>query len=102
MTEPLPELVEFVDEVCGLYFRSILIRNAGTRVPQHVHPYDHATYCGSGSAMMYVEGVPIRTVSAGEAVEVKANKQHAFEALEPNTRLTCVHDARSALAAKEK
>ncbi len=94
--------MEFVDEVAGLYFRSILIAQAGVRVPQHAHDHDHATYCGAGRALMYVDGKVTQIVEAGEAVAVNAGHEHAFEALLPNTRLTCVHDARSAEAVKLK
>lgn len=95
-------VVEFVDEVAGIYFRSVLIKKEGTRIEQHVHPYDHATYCGQGSALMIVEGEIQGVVMAGQAVEIKAGLKHEFESLEENTRLTCVHDARSAESAKEK
>jgi hypothetical protein len=39
----MSELVEFVEEVAGHYFRSILLPRAGMRVPQHTHDHDHAT-----------------------------------------------------------
>lgn len=94
--------MEYIDEVCGLYFRAIVIPQRGTKVPQHTHPYDHATYCGSGAAIMYVDGVPTRRVYAGDVVAVAANRLHEFEALESNTRLVCVHDPRSAEVCKEK
>lgn len=88
--------VEFVEEIAGMYFRSYLIRQAGVRVPQHDHPYDHATYCGSGSAAVFVDGYHKDIISAGEAYLIKAHQKHEFESLVPNTRLTCVHDTRSA------
>jgi quercetin dioxygenase-like cupin family protein len=97
-----PEIVETVEEVAGLYFRSILIPEAGTWVPQHVHDHDHATYCGQGAAEMYVNGEWVRRVEAGQAVEIKAGKEHAFRAIENNTRLTCVHDVQSAESVKAK
>lgn len=87
----MSEFVEFVDEVCGLYFRSVLLTNAGDVVTQHTHDYDHATYIGSGSVKLYVDGIEQADYLAGRAVKVEANKKHHFVALEPNTRLTCVH-----------
>lgn len=95
----MSEIVEFVDEVCGLYFRSILI-NAGTIIPQHVHDHDHATYIGSGAVRMWADGDDLGVFQAGRAVPVKAGVQHVFQALEDETRLTCVHDAVSAESAK--
>ena len=98
----MSEIVEFVEEKAGIYFRSILIPEAGTWVPQHTHDESHATYCGQGSAAMYVDGEFVLKVFAGHAVEVEAGKQHAFRALENYTRLTCVWDAERALRLKEK
>ena len=94
--------VETVEEVCGLYFRSVLLLKAGVKIPQHIHTHSHANYCGAGSAEYWEDGTLLRTVKAGDAIEVKAGKYHEFIALEDNTRLTCVHDVASANAIKEK
>ena len=96
------DFVEFIDEVAGLYFRTIVLQQSGARAHQHVHDYDHATVCGSGRAILYVDGTITRIVEAGEVVLVKANKEHYFEALAPKTRLICVHDPASAQAIKVK
>lgn len=96
------EVVEFIEEVCGIYFRSVLLAKAGMRIGQHVHDHDHATYCGSGRARMVVDGVTQGEVCAGRAVPVLAGKRHEFIALEDNTRLTCVHDVASAESIKAK
>lgn len=96
------EIVEFIDEVCGIYFRSVLLAKAGQRIAQHTHDHDHATYCGSGRARMIVDGKVWIDVDAGSAVPVMAGKQHEFIALEDGTRLTCVHDAASAESIKQK
>lgn len=94
-------LVEWVDEVCGIYFRSIVMQK-GDASEQHVHDHDHATYCGSGSAELFVDGLWERAITAGSAVPVLAGKRHLFVALEDGTRLTCVHDVASATSIKEK
>lgn len=96
------EIVEFVDEVCGIYFRSVLIPKAGMRIAQHVHDHDHATFIGNGAAALRVGGVMAGIFRAGEAVPVIAGQHHEFEALEDNTRLACVHDVASAQSIKEK
>jgi quercetin dioxygenase-like cupin family protein len=96
------EVVEFVDEVCGFYFRSVLIKRKGKRVPQHVHDYDHATLVCQGRAALYVGGAMAGIYEAGKAVPILAGQHHEFEALEDNTRLTCVHDVASAQSIKEK
>lgn len=95
-------IVEFVDEVEGIHFRSILIPRAGMLVPQHEHDVSHPTYCGQGSAAIYLGDRYWRDIKGGEAVPIKAGVIHSFRALEDNTRLTCVFDAKRALLLKEK
>ena len=100
---PIGELpVEFIEEIAGIYFRSILLKEKGTVVPQHSHDHDHATYVGSGAARLWVDGVWRRDIAAGHAVKIEAGHEHLFQALEPNTRLTCVHDVASAESVKRK
>lgn len=97
-----PQVVEFVDQVGPFYFRSIFLPAVGMRVSQHIHDYDHATLCGSGKARLYVDGKETQIVEAGQAVEIKAYCRHEFESLECNTRLTCVHDPKSAEMIRER
>jgi quercetin dioxygenase-like cupin family protein len=97
----MKEIVEFVEEKGGIYFRSVLLPK-GMKVPQHVHDHDHATYCGQGKAIMLVNGEFAALLRAGHAVEVKAGLEHEFLALEDDTRLACVHDVKSADSVKEK
>lgn len=95
-------IVEYVEECDGIYFRSIFLPFRGDCGEQHVHDESHPTYCGSGRARLYVEGTFRMDVEAGHAVKVEAGKKHFFEALEDNTRLTCVWDAEKALRLKQK
>ena len=94
--------VEYITEVAGLYFRSVLIPHKGMGIDQHVHDHDHATFVGSGKVMAFGDGRVLGEFSAGQAVEIKAGVYHQFEALEDNTRLTCVHDIASAESVKAK
>jgi quercetin dioxygenase-like cupin family protein len=100
--EQSPEIVEFVEEKGGIYFRSILIPKAHTWIPQHVHDEDHATLCGQGSAALYVDGEFSEKVEAGRAVEVKAGKLHSFRSLVDETRLSCVWSLEKAERLKAK
>ncbi|MGH7185166.1 MAG: cupin domain-containing protein, partial [Pseudomonadota bacterium] len=91
--------VEYIEpDVAGLYFRSILLADAGTIVPQHSHDHDHATLVCSGAARLWVDGVNVGDKTAGQAFFVKAGARHLFQALEPGTRLCCVHSIESAEA----
>lgn len=95
-------LVERIEEVCGIYFRSVLLKEIGTVVPLHTHDHDHATFVANGKVRAWADGVLLGDFEAGSAFEVKAGKEHLFRALEPNTRTVCVHDIASAESVKEK
>lgn len=90
------EIVEFVEEKGGIYFRSVFLAFKGTTIPQHTHTEPHATLCGQGKARLYVDGRFQQDIEPGHAVTIEANKQHLFEALEDNTRLICVWSAEAA------
>lgn len=89
-------------DVAGLYFRSVLLKEGGTAIPQHVHDYDHATYVAAGSVRLWVNGEWKGDYGAGEAIKISAGHQHLFCSLQPNTRLCCVHHTDSALSAMKK
>lgn len=100
-TAPIEPPPEFIETVCGIYFRSVFLKNKDTIIPQHVHYYDHATYVGSGSVRLWVNDKWEADYKAGSAIPIKAGQQHLFMSLEDNTRLTCVHDTQSAALLKE-
>lgn len=95
-------IVERIEDQCGIYVRSILLEDAGMRVPQHVHDHDHATLVCSGRARVWVDGDEIGDFDAGHLVPVLKGKRHEFQALLPMTRLACIHDIASAESIKER
>lgn len=95
-------IVEFVEEKAGIYFRSLRMPRAGTVVSQHVHDHDHATLCGNGRAIMFVNGERVGELRAGQAAELKAGQRHSFITLKPDTLLVCIHDVASAESIKRK
>lgn len=97
--EPRTEVIQ--ENVAGLYFRSIVVPR-GIRVPQHVHPYDHATLVAQGAVSVEIEGSYAGVYSAGTAIEIKAHQRHEFVSLEDDTRLVCIHHTESAEAAMLK
>jgi quercetin dioxygenase-like cupin family protein len=100
LAEPIVETIQA--DVAGLYFRSVLLKEVGTVIPQHVHPYDHATYIASGKVRLYAGLNLPEDYEAGQAVSIAAHVQHVFVSLAPNTRLCCVHHSASAEAAQRK
>lgn len=110
MTIPLPAVthrlaelpVERIVEAGGIYFRSVTLKEQGTIIPQHVHDHDHVTLVGSGLVRGWCNGVCIGDRKAGEVFEILAGQSHVFQALEPYTMLTCIHNIDSALSIKAK
>ncbi len=92
MTALKDQPVEYIEEIGGLYFRAICLENVGDVVPQHTHDYAHVTLVASGKARMWIDGVWVADIPAFKAVEIEAGRQHVFQALEPKTRLSCVHN----------
>ncbi len=110
MTYPVPEIVtdrrsqpvEYIEDVGGLYFRAICLENIGDAVPQHVHDHAHVTLVASGKARLWIDGAFVADIEAFKAIEIEANRKHIFQALEPMTRLACVHDVSSADSIRRK
>lgn len=95
-------IVEFANEVYGIYFRSVFLKEEGTSIDQHVHDHDHCTFVGSGEVRLWVNGDFVGDFEAGLVIPVEKGKKHSFKSLKPDTRLTCVHIAASAESAKRK
>lgn len=82
--------VESVQIEGGIYVRSVFLPFKGTTVPQHTHSEDHPTMVCAGRARLYVDGKFDRDIDAGSLVLIKAGRKHLFEALEDNTRISCL------------
>lgn len=94
--------VEWADEVCGIYFRTIVLPKKGDKVPRHSHHHDHATYVAMGSVKAWEEDECLGEFEAGEAIPMRAGYDHEFEALEDQTRIACVHAMERAPRVKGK
>jgi quercetin dioxygenase-like cupin family protein len=94
--------VEYIEEVCGIYFRAIRFPRTGDRIPQHAHDHDHASLVCNGSVMVWVNGDCIGYFAAPKAIPIKAGAVHEFEAQEDNTLVSCVHDVASAESIRRK
>jgi|CXWL01.1.fsa_nt_gi quercetin dioxygenase-like cupin family protein len=102
-TTPLETVpVETIAERDGWYYRTICLAQPGTVVPQHVHDHDHETRVESGAARGWQDGEWIGDKAAGQSFHIPAHRTHLFQAIAPDTRLTCVHNIESALSLKRK
>lgn len=73
----------------GIYARSVLL-SKNTKIPQHTHDHDHATFVGSGKALLYVDGECVRECVAGDLVPIKGGHAHEFLVIEDGTLLVCL------------
>jgi hypothetical protein len=94
--------VEYIEEIGGLYFRTIRLPKSGDMAPQHAHEYSHVTFLGHGSVLAFADGVGLGYFKAPAAILVEAGKLHEFIAQSDNTLLTCIHSVASAEAIKAK
>jgi quercetin dioxygenase-like cupin family protein len=62
-----------------LYFKRTKI-NAGMKLTQHIHPYDHASALVSGTVVLEVDGSH-KTLTGPAWVLVQAGKAHSVTAL---------------------
>lgn len=72
----------------GVYARRSVVQKGGV-VRMHIHGYDHLTIVASGRGTLVTDD-GARPVSAGDIIEVKAGKRHAYEADE-ETVWFCIH-----------
>lgn len=73
----------------GIYARSVIL-DKNTKIPQHTHDHDHATFVGSGKALLYIDGELDRECNTGDLIPIKGGSLHEFLITEDNTLLVCL------------
>ena len=92
-TIELPE-VEF-RTTDGVFIKQMLLRRAGTVVPQHAHVWDHTSLLVSGSINCWKDGVFDARYVAPAMICIAAGVKHLFHSMEDNTIIYCVHNLHS-------
>ena len=59
--------------------------NKGEGLPKHIHVYNHATICNSGSCVIRVEGKELIINKNTQPVNLQGSNWHEIEALEDGT-----------------
>lgn len=75
-----------------MFIKQLHLPKALTLVAQHVHTYDHQTLLASGSVTVWREGKIVGTFEAPDVIRIPAGEAHAFQALEDDTILYCIHN----------
>ncbi len=76
----------------GVHIMQITVPLKGTLIPQHSHEYDHTTLITSGKAKVWKRNKVLGTYTAPDMIYIEAGVKHAFETLEDNTSLYCIHN----------
>ena len=86
--QPTTELTLYA----GIYCKRWTIPDTGTLLPQHSHSYDHLTYLVSGAVRVYRNDQYRGDYYAPSAIRIPARQAHAFQSLEDNVVLLCLHN----------
>jgi len=71
-------------EYAGAQF-NVYHANIGEGLPQHQHPFNHATVCQVGSCVVRVKGKEIEMNADTQPIDLPADVPHELEALENGT-----------------
>jgi quercetin dioxygenase-like cupin family protein len=75
-----------------VFVKQMVVKRAGTFIPQHSHCYDHTTMVATGRVAVWVDGEPLGNFTAPAALLMRSGTKHLFETLEDNTTLYCIHN----------
>jgi len=84
--------VEGVHHYAGTFVKSHVVADAGTILPQHLHPFPHLTFIASGACRVARDGEDLGEFHAPAAVHIPAFARHLFVTLEPATTILCIHN----------
>jgi hypothetical protein len=76
----------------GVFVKTMDLPVAGMIVPQHSHAYDHTSFLATGSVHVWTQGRLTGEFRAPHPIFIKAGVKHAFQSLEPNTLILCIHN----------
>ncbi len=80
--------------VDGVFIKQMLMKEPGTKVPQHAHEYDHTSMLAKGSVRVWIEGRQEGDFRAPYALFIKAKLKHTFQSLEPDSLIYCIHNVK--------
>lgn len=86
--QPIETNIKIADDI---FVKSILVRKAGTLIPQHSHKFDHISLISAGAVTVYCDDGCIGTFEAPNHVLIKAGVKHLFSTRLDNTVISCIH-----------
>jgi quercetin dioxygenase-like cupin family protein len=75
----------------GILVKQMVLKRAGSVVPQHAHRFDHMTMLARGSVQVWENGRYAGEKHAPAGIFIKAGVKHSFVSMEAFTVLYCIH-----------
>lgn len=79
--------------VDGIFIKQMLLKAAGTAIPQHAHAYDHTSMLARGRIRAWSGDELMGEFEAPCPIFIKAHIKHTFLSLENDTLIYCIHNA---------
>ncbi len=76
----------------GVFIKQMLLKDAGTLVPQHAHVYAHTTMLARGKLRVWREAILLGDFEAPCSIFIEARVKHSLLSLEPDTVAYCIHN----------
>ncbi len=93
--QPISTEIKMAD---GVFTKSMVVRKAGTLIPQHSHRYSHVSVLVRGSVRVVTDDDDLGVFEAPAGIVIAAGVKHLFETLVDDTIVLCVHDIGTAEA----
>lgn len=81
--------IHIADDV---FVKQMLIKRAGTLIPQHSHKYEHLSMLATGSVRVWKDDQLLGDFVAPTGIMIAAHAKHMFLSLEPDTIVYCIHN----------
>jgi quercetin dioxygenase-like cupin family protein len=76
----------------GVFTKSMVVRKAGTIIPQHSHRFSHVSVLVRGAVRVTANGDNLGDFTAPCGILIRAGVKHLFMTLVDDTIVLCVHD----------
>ena len=87
--QPISTEIKMAD---GVFTKSMVVRKAGTVIPQHSHRWPHVSCLVRGSVRVMADGEHLGDFVAPCGITIAAGVKHLFQTLVDDVIVLCVHD----------
>lgn len=85
-----PPVVEI--KLCpGLFVKQMLLRRAGSAVPQHSHAHPHLSMLATGAVHAWRDDVYLGRFDAPRGILIERDAKHTFLSIVDDTLIYCIH-----------